>query len=207
MVSNYVQLLAKRYRGRLDADADEFIGYAVEGATRMQELIRGLLEYSRVGTRRKKLTETCCEEVLRHTLQDLRVVIAENAASITHERLPVVMADASQLQQVWQNLLSNTLKFRGQEPPRVHVAARRAGQEWVFSVQDNGIGLDPQCAERILGVFQRLHTRQHYPGTGIGLAICKKIIEQHGGRMWVESQPGKGATFYFTLPARDEAEV
>jgi PAS domain S-box-containing protein len=203
MVTNYVQLLAKRYAGRLDADADEFIGYAVEGTTRMQQLIRDLLEYSRVQTRPKAARETDCEELVRRALTTLRVAIEETGAVVTYDSLPVVMADASQLEQVWQNLLSNALKFRGPDPPRVHISAARQEREWVFAVRDNGIGIEPQFAERIFVVFQRLHSRQQYPGTGMGLAICKRIIERHGGRIWVESAPGKGATFYFTLPERE----
>ena len=201
MISSYVQLLAKRYHGRLDADADDFIGYAVEGTLRMKALIDDLLTYSRVDTQGKALAPTECEAVFRQALDDLQAAIAESGAVVTHDPLPAVMADRVQLRQLWQNLLSNALKFRGEEPPRVHVSARPEGRQWVFAVKDNGIGIDPQHAERIFVIFQRLHTREKYPGTGIGLAICKKIVERHGGRIWVESEPGKGATFFFTLPS------
>ena len=203
MVSSYTQLLAKRYRGKLDADADEFIAYAVEGATRMQTLINDLLAYSRVGMRGKPFERAPTADVLGQALADLQVALQEQAALVTHDDLPVVVGDASQLVQLFQNLIGNAIKFRGAAPPRVHVSARDAGREWVFSVRDNGIGFSPQFGERIFVIFQRLHTKAEYPGTGIGLAICKKIVERHGGRIWVESQPGEGATFYFTLPKRE----
>jgi light-regulated signal transduction histidine kinase (bacteriophytochrome) len=202
-VSTYVQILADRYRSRLDSQADEFIHYAVDGATRMQELIRDLLDYSRVQTREQELEETNCDELVAATLENLHLSIADSMAAVTVDPLPVVVADRSQLRQVFQNLLINALKFCGSEPPRIRIAAQRQGQEWVFSVRDNGIGLDQRYAERIFVIFQRLHTRREYPGTGIGLAICKRIIERHGGRIWVESEPEKGATFYFTLPKRN----
>jgi PAS domain S-box-containing protein len=200
MVSGYLQLLQRHYKGRLDTDADEFITYAVDGATRMQRLIHDLLDYSRVGTRQKALRPTDSEQVLARALDNLRLTIAESGAVVTHDPLPTVLADDLQLLQVMQNLLGNALKFRSQQPPQVHVTATRQGTEWVFAVRDNGIGLDPAYAKRIFVIFQRLHSRTEYPGTGIGLAICKKIIERHGGRIWVESAPGKGATFFFTLP-------
>jgi light-regulated signal transduction histidine kinase (bacteriophytochrome) len=204
MVRTYAQLLAERYRERLDADADEFIGYAVQGAGHMQQLIVDLLEYSRVQTRGQEFDRASCEELLSSVLGDLRTIMTESQASVTYDPLPNVYVDATQLRQVFQNLVSNALKFRGQEPPRVHIAAERQGSELVFSVRDNGIGLDQKQAERIFVIFQRLHTQREYPGTGIGLALCRKIIERHGGRMWVESEVGKGATFYFTLPAEEE---
>jgi PAS domain S-box-containing protein len=204
MVRSYVQILAERYRGRFDADADEFIGYTVEGATHMQQLIVDLLEYSRVQTRERETKATECEEILTYVLSNLRTAIEESGAVVTHDPLPVVFVDASQLRQVSQNLLGNALKFRSQEPPRIHIAAERRGEHWVFSVRDNGIGIDPRQAERIFGIFQRLHTRREYSGTGLGLAICRRIIENHGGRIWVESELGKGATFYFALPVGGE---
>ncbi len=203
MVSSYTQLLAKRYKGQLDADADEFIAYAVEGAARMQTLINDLLAYSRVGLRGKPFERTPTADVLEQALAGLQIALQEQAALVTHDNLPVVAGDASQLVQLFQNLIGNAIKFRGEAPPRVHVSARDAGREWVFAVRDNGIGFDPQFAERIFVIFQRLHTRAEYPGTGIGLAICKKIVERHGGRIWVESRTGEGATFYFTLPKRE----
>ncbi|MGH7962365.1 MAG: sensor histidine kinase, partial [Candidatus Binatia bacterium] len=198
-VNNFTQLLAKRYQGNLDADADEFMGYITEGATRMQQLIRDLLAYSQVGKQGQEFTPTDCEAVLERTLHMLQMRIEESGGQVTHAPLPTLAVDAGQLEQLFQNLIGNALKFRGPEPPRVHVSAQQNGRQWVFSVRDNGIGLDPQQAERIFQVFQRLHTRKAYPGTGIGLAICKKIVEQHGGRIWVESQPGQGATFFFTI--------
>jgi len=200
MVSSYTQLLARRYQGQLDAAADEFIAYAVDGANRMQTLINDLLAYSRVGTRAKGLESTDCPAVLDQALANLKVAIEQSGAVVTHDPLPTVMADKLQLIQLFQNLIGNAIKFHVEEPPRIHVSAELKGNEWVFSVRDNGIGIDPQYAERIFVIFQRLHTREEYPGTGIGLAICKKIVERRGGRIWVESQPGTGSTFYFTIP-------
>ncbi|MBI3779880.1 MAG: PAS domain S-box protein [candidate division NC10 bacterium] len=199
MVASFTQLLAKRYRGKLDAEADEFIAYAVDGATRMQRLINDLLTYSRVGRLGKPFELTDCEAVLDRTLADLRVTIEENGAVITHDPLPTLMADVTQLRQLFQNLIGNALKFRSDKPTEVRVGAERTDGTWLFSIRDNGIGIDPQQQDRVFVIFQRLHTRDEYPGTGIGLAICRRIVEQHGGRIWVESEPGKGATFYFTL--------
>jgi len=159
-----------------------------------------LLAYSRVGTRREPFVPVDCKEVLQQTLQDLRLAIEESRAVITYDPLPVVRASKLEFALLLQNLLSNALKFRATESPRVHLSAQQRSTEWLFSVRDNGIGIDPQHAERIFVIFQRLHTRQEYPGTGIGLAICKKIVDRHGGRIWVESAPGQGATFFFTLP-------
>lgn len=201
MVTAYMELLGQRFQGQLDAQAQEFIGYAVEGAQRMKALIEDLLAYSRVGRQGKPLTFTDSDAVVHQTLQSLQVQIAESGATVTSDPLPTVRADRTQLGMLWQNLLSNAMKFHGQEPPRIQISARRQGAEWVFSVRDNGIGLEPRHAERIFQIFQRLHTRAEYPGTGIGLAICKKIVERHGGRIWVESAPGQGAMFLFTLPA------
>jgi signal transduction histidine kinase len=200
MVARFTQLLQHRYQGKLDADADEFIGFAVDGAKRMETLIKDLLDYSRVSTRGLPPAETDCAPVFEQAVANLRAAIEESGARVTCRRLPVVRADASQLALLFQNLIGNALKFRGDRPPRVHVAARRERGAWVFSVRDNGIGIDPRHHERIFAVFQRLHTRAEYPGTGIGLALCKKIVERHGGRIWVESEVGQGSTFYFTLP-------
>ncbi|HMX89879.1 MAG TPA: ATP-binding protein [Nitrospira sp.] len=200
MVSSYTQLLAKRYRGQLDADADEFIAYAVDGATRMQKLIQDLLAYSRVSTGSQPFEPTPMGAVLSYAMDNLLSAIKESQAVITHDRLPTVRGDAKQLAQLFQNLLSNAIKFHGDQPPRIHISAQRREDEWLFSVRDEGIGIDPQFAGRIFVIFQRLHTRAEYPGTGIGLAICKKIVERHGGRMWVESETGKGATFWFSIP-------
>ena len=201
-VASYTKLLERRYRGRLDRDADEFIAYAVDGAVRMQRLIDDLLAYSRVGTRGKSFEPTDCEAVLDRALANLRVAIEESGAVVTREPLPTLMADGAQLAQVFQNLIGNAIKFRAPEPPEIHVSAARGDGEWVVAIRDNGIGFDPADAERIFMVFQRLHSHAEYPGTGMGLAICRKIVERHGGRIWVESEPGKGATFRFTVPDR-----
>ena len=200
-VAGHVQLLARRYQGKLDADADEFIGYAVEGTRRMQALIQDLLAYARAGGTAQEFTAVDCEALLQHTLDDLRRAIEEKSAGVTHDPLPTVRGDAKQLGLVFQNLIGNALKFHGQAPPRIHLSARQDGSQWIFAVRDNGIGIDAQQVERVFQVFQRLHPDSDYPGTGIGLAICKKIVERHGGRIWVESAPGQGATFFFTLPA------
>jgi light-regulated signal transduction histidine kinase (bacteriophytochrome) len=206
MVASYTQLLARRYRDKLDDDAREFIDYAVDGVQRMQGLISDLLAYSRVGSRGGTLVRTDLQAVLARTLDVLRTAIEESGAQVTYDPLPTVAADPVQMGQVLQNLVGNALKFRGPEPPRVHVGARREGGEWIISVRDNGIGIEPQYVQRIFVIFQRLHTRAEYEGTGIGLAICKKIVERHGGRIWVESTPGGGSTFSFTLPAGEPAE-
>jgi PAS domain S-box-containing protein len=202
MVAAYTQLLARRYRGKLDEDADEFIGFAVDGAQRMQELINDLLTYSRVGTRALELQAVDTARVVDQVVGDLAVAIEDTHASITHAVLPSIQGDPTQLRQLFQNLLANGLKFhRPGEPPQVHVSALPAGGAWQFTVSDNGIGIEPQYLDRIFVLFQRLHTRAEYPGTGIGLAICKKIVERHGGTMHVTSSPGHGTTFTFTLPA------
>jgi light-regulated signal transduction histidine kinase (bacteriophytochrome) len=199
MVASFTQLLARRYRGKLDKDADEFIGFAVDGATRMQTLINDLLAYSRVGTRGKPFAAVDCGAVLKMALDNLTSSMEESGATVTHGPLPTVMADEVQLTQLFQNLIANAIKFRGQALPEIHLSAEKQDTHWLFAVRDNGIGIAPEQRERIFKVFQRLHHRSEYPGTGIGLAICKKIVERHGGRIWVESQPGQGATFYFSL--------
>jgi signal transduction histidine kinase len=201
MVASYVQMLAERYQGKLDADADEFIRYAVEGARRMQALIQDLLTYTRVGATTQEFTAVDCEALLQDTLGNLQLAIKESGVAVTHDPLPTVRSEGKQLGPVFQNLIGNALKFRSTVPLRIHISARPDGRQWIFSIRDNGIGIDPRHAARIFDVFQRLHTRTEYPGTGIGLAICKKIVERHGGRIWVESELGKGATFLFTLPA------
>jgi PAS domain S-box-containing protein len=200
-VTSYVQLLAKRYKGKLDADADEFIGFTVDGAVRMWNLVNDLLTYSRVGMRNNELEPTDSDTILAQSVNDLKVAIEESGALVTHDPLPVVMADRSQLEQLFRNLIGNAIKFRGSEPPCVHISASRNGNGWTFSVRDNGIGIAPEYSDRIFVIFQRLHSREKYAGTGIGLAVCKKIVERHGGRIWVKSDLGKGATFYFILPA------
>jgi len=200
MVANYTQLLARRYKDKLDQDALDFINYAVDGAVRMQGLINDLLQYSRVGTRGKKFAPVDCSDVLGTAIANLRRSIEESRAIITNEDLPTIVADGAQLAQLFQNLIGNALKFHGEEAPRVHISCRQDNGEWLFSVTDNGIGIDPQYKERIFIIFQRLHGLSEYAGTGIGLAICKKIIERHGGRIWVDSELGKGAKFSFTIP-------
>ncbi|MDD4858761.1 MAG: MASE3 domain-containing protein [Dehalococcoidales bacterium] len=202
MVSSYVQLLGKRYEGKLDSDADEFINYARDGAARMQRLITDLLAYSRVGTRGKEFEEMELEIALANALDNLKVVINDKRATITHDPLPRVFADSGQITQVFQNLIDNAIKYQGSEPPRIHVSVKVNGDECICSVKDNGIGIAPEYHTKLFLLFQRLHTKREYPGTGIGLAVCKRIIERHGGRIWVESQPGAGSTFYFTLPLK-----
>ena len=200
MVSSYVQLLERRYRGRLDQDADKYIGFASEGALRMQRLINDLLAYSRVGTRGKSFEPVNLETVLAQALDNLHLAIKEKNAVITHDPLPMAYGDSGQLTQVFQNLIDNAIKFRSEQPPKVHISARIEGNECVCSVRDNGIGIAPEFINRLFTLFQRLHTRREYPGTGLGLAICKRIVERHGGKIWVESRPGEGSTFYFRIP-------
>jgi PAS domain S-box-containing protein len=201
MVASYTQLLAKRYKGRLDSDADEFIAFAVDGAERMQGLIQDLLAYSRAGTSGRALREISSEDALQAALTNLRATIEESGAVITHDGLPTITSDDRQLTQIFQNLVGNAIKYRGAATPHIHVAVANGGSnEWTFSVRDNGMGIDPQYFERIFVLFQRLHGRQQYEGTGIGLAICKKMLERLGGRIWVESQPQQGSIFHFALP-------
>jgi signal transduction histidine kinase len=210
MVAAYTQLLAERYRGKLDENADKFIGYASEGALRMQSLIQDLLAFSRVG--RNGSGRVDCDAVMKEVLMTLGPAIQESGAVVTHEKLPEVWANRSQMAQVFQNLVGNAIKFRGKEPPAISVQAEKAGQQWLFSVSDNGIGIAPEYAENIFVVFQRLHGRTEYPGNGIGLAICKKIVEHNGGKIWVEPRAGHssghssghgsdhGSVFKFTMP-------
>jgi PAS domain S-box-containing protein len=206
MVASFTQLLAKRYQAKLGPDADDFIGYIVGGAIRMQNLINDLLSYSRVGRAGRAFAPTDCAAVVAAVCSNLRKTIEESAAVLTIDPLPTVRAEESELLQLFQNLLGNAIKFhRDNEPPRIQVGARRLGSEWLFWVRDNGIGIEPRYAERIFLVFQRLHGQEQYPGTGIGLAICKKVVQHHGGRIRVESEPGRGSVFYFTLPAREES--
>ena len=204
MVASYTQLLASRYKGKLDADADEFIDFAVDGCNRMQRLIQDLLAYSRSGTDGKALQKRSSEDALNNALKNLSGTIAESGAVVTHDALPVITTDDTQLAQVFQNLVGNAIKYRGTAVPTVHISAARTDlDEWTFSVRDNGLGIEAQYFERIFILFQRLHGRTEFKGTGIGLAICKKIVEGLGGRIWVESQVGKGSTFYFALPGKD----
>ena len=199
MVASYVQLLERRYKGKLDADADEFIAYAVDGANRMRGLIDDLLTYSRVARLGKPFEPTDLESTLKIVLLNLQASIKENNAIVTHDKLPVVVADGGQLVQLLQNLIGNAIKFHGKDPPHVHVSAQAKENEYLFSVCDNGIGIAPEYYDRLFKIFQRLHTREEYPGSGIGLAVCKRIVERHGGRIWIASQVGKGSTIYFTL--------
>jgi light-regulated signal transduction histidine kinase (bacteriophytochrome) len=204
MVSSYTQLLARRYRDKLDSDAEEFIGYAVDGARRMQAQINDLLAYSRITTRGNRFEPTDCSAICQQAVSNLAAAIDETAAVVTSDPLPTLKADASQLVSLFQNLIGNGIKYHGEQPPRIQVCAVQRGEEWLFSVSDNGIGIEAQYTERIFVIFQRLHGKTEYPGTGIGLALCKKVVERHGGRIWVESEPGKGSTFYFTLPRNDQ---
>jgi light-regulated signal transduction histidine kinase (bacteriophytochrome) len=200
MVSSYTQLLAKRYHGRLDTDADEFIGYAVDGAKRMQTLLHDLLEYSRVGTRGKPFSLVNCDNVVEQAVANLKVAIEEGGASVTHDPLPTIMADEGQLVRLFQNLIGNGIKFHREDPPTVRISAKARYGVLVISVSDNGIGIDPRHYDTIFEIFRRLHTKEEYPGTGMGLAICKRIAERHGGSISVQSIPGKGSTFHVTIP-------
>ncbi len=202
MVGSYTQLLQRRYSDKLDGDAKEFLGYAQEGATRMRELIDDLLAYSRVGTRAGAFQMVDLNALLDRVLANLRTAIEDSHGEVTHGPLPEVEGDPTQLAQVFQNLIGNGLKFHGANPPHVRVTAERQGSDWRFSVKDDGIGIAPEYQDRIFVIFQRLHTREEYPGTGIGLAVVRKVVERHGGRIWVESsgRPGEGTTFFFTIP-------
>jgi signal transduction histidine kinase len=200
MVSSYMQLLERRYKDQLDERADKYIDYAVDGAARMQRMVNDLLAYSRVMTRAKALEPTECERAWSEALANLRKSLEESGAEVTHDPLPTVRADPAQLIQLFQNLISNAIKYRRDEQLRVHVSAAREDGRWLFSVRDNGIGIETEYTERIFVIFQRLHGKGEYSGTGIGLAVCKKIVDRHGGRIWVESECGKGSTFYFTIP-------
>lgn len=205
MVASYVGLLERRYRGRLDSDADDFIEFAVDGARRMQALLTGLLDLSRVGTRGRELEPTESGAALQDALINLEQAIGEAGAQVSHDPLPTVLGDRVQLTQLFQNLVSNAVKFNASGKPRVALTVRRAGSMWEFAVADNGIGIDPAHFDRIFQVFQRLHTRDVYEGTGIGLSVCRKIVERHGGTIWPESAGGQGATFRFTLKAVEAA--
>ena len=200
MIISFLQLLSRRYSGELGDDADEFITFAVDGATRMEGLIEGLLEYSRVGTQGKAYETVAFEDVFEKALNNLTVALEEAGAEVTHDPLPTLKADDVQLGQLLQNLIGNAVKFRGEDAPRVHVGAEEKDEEWLFSVSDNGIGMDPEGRDRVFEIFQRLVAREDYEGTGIGLSVCKKIVERRGGRIWVDSALGEGSTFYFTVP-------
>jgi chemotaxis family two-component system sensor kinase Cph1 len=208
MVCSFLQLLERRHKPSLRTEEVEFIDYAVKGAKRMEALVDGLLEYSRVGATNRAFKPTECNQVLDRTLANLKVAIEESQAIVTHRPLPRLVVDGVQIAQVFQNLIGNAIKFRRQgEVPRIDISATPRALEWVFSVRDNGIGIDPEHKDRIFVISQSLHSWEDYPGTGMGLAICKKIVERHGGKIWVESEPGEGSTFYFTIPAGPEASA
>jgi len=200
MVSSYTQLLGKRYGDRLQGDAQEFMAYIVDGAARMKQLIEDLLAYSRVGTRGKEFRSVSMDRVVERARVNLRAALEESGVELTADALPEVYGDEMQLVQLLQNLIGNAIKFRAAANPRIHISFSQKENEQVFAVQDNGIGIEPQYFERIFMVFQRLHDKGQYPGTGIGLAICKKVVDRHHGRIWVESAPGEGSRFVFTLP-------
>jgi signal transduction histidine kinase len=204
MIKSYLKLLEERYKEKLDEKAKDFINFAVDGAERMQKLIDGILAYSRVETKGKPFKPVNTEKVLNTTLKNLKVVIEETKAKITHSKLPVVEGDETQLVQLFQNLIGNAIKFHGSKPPEIHISAKNGNEEWIFCVQDNGTGIESENTERIFMLFQQLHARDEYGGTGIGLAVCKRIVERHGGRIWVESEPGKGSKFFFTIPTGGE---
>lgn len=200
MVTTFTQMLGQRYKDKLDPDANQIIDFAIDGAIRMQSLIHDLLIYSRVGRQSQYFEQTDCEEVLDRALSNLQLLIEETNTHIYRDSLPTVMADKSQLIQLFQNILNNAIKYRREDPPNIKIGVRSEDDYWLFWIKDNGIGISPQYFERIFLIFQRLHTRQEYPGTGIGLAICQKIIQRHQGKIWLESELGKGSTFYFTIP-------
>jgi signal transduction histidine kinase len=203
LVESYVQLLVKRYRGQLDDKADVFMGFILEGTNRMQKLINDVLLYSRVEARAKQLKSVDADSVLERVRLGLRLDIESSGAVVSNDLLPTVLVDETQIYQLFHNLVANALKYRGEEPPEIHVSARYEESDWLFAVRDNGIGFDPKYAERIFLMFQRLHGRDDYDGTGIGLALCQRIVERHGGRIWAESEEGKGSTFYFTIPGKE----
>ena len=199
MVASYTQLLAERYQQKLDEKAQKYIFYAVDGATRMQGLIQDLLAYSRVTTRGGSMKPMDSREALDAALSNLQVAVADSGAVITHEGLPKVCADKTQLTQLFQNLISNAIKFKGDDPPKIHISAQKKDLLWEFRVEDNGIGIESGYEEKVFIIFQRLHTRREYPGSGIGLSLCKRIVQRHGGKIWFESEPGNSTVFYFTL--------
>jgi PAS domain S-box-containing protein len=204
VVAGFLGLLAKRCQGKIDPKGEEYIDQAMKSVKRMEQMIDDILSYSRISTRGQEFKSTDCNAVLDQVLEDIKLAIEENGVSITRDPLPTVMADSTQLARVFQNLIGNAIKFRGDRPLEIRVGAERLENEWRFFVQDNGIGICSKDCERIFLMFERLHDKSKYPGTGIGLAVCKKIIERHGGRIWVESEPGQGSTFNFTIPAHTE---
>jgi light-regulated signal transduction histidine kinase (bacteriophytochrome) len=207
MVSSYLELLEPRYKDKLDSDAEDFINFAVDGAQRMHKLIADLVAYSRVNTRGNEFEPTDFNQVVDRALAATNGTANGSAAVITRDTLPTLFADGMQVEQLFGHLINNALKFQNNRRPRIHIGAEQRAGEWVFFVRDNGIGIDPDVSDRVFLVFQRLHSRGEYGGTGMGLAICQRIVERRGGRIWVESEPGKGSTFYFTMPQRAEARA
>ena len=204
MITSFLQLLQRRYENQIDSDANEFIQFAVDGAARMQELVNDLLTYSRIGRKTGKFEYVNTEDILKQITFDSRLLIEENNAHINYDNLPLVWADYTQMVQVFQNLISNSIKYNEQENPTINISAEKKVNDWVFKVEDNGIGIDPKHRVHVFKIFQRLHGRDEYDGTGIGLAIVKRIVEQHGGMIWYESKPGEGSIFYFSIPQGDE---
>jgi light-regulated signal transduction histidine kinase (bacteriophytochrome) len=204
MIASYTQLILRRYGDRFDGNAKEFMDFIVDGATRMKQLIEDLLAYSRVGTHGTEFKTTDCKAAVQKALANLRAAIESSAGTVTHDSLPTVNADEFQLVQLFQNLIGNALKLRGAQTPNIHISSQDKADAWTFAVKDNGIGIDAEYFDRVFMVFQRLHNRTDYPGTGIGLAICKKVVDRHGGRIWIESEAGIGSTFWFTVPKKRE---
>jgi signal transduction histidine kinase len=202
-VEGFVNLLSRRYKGQLDTTADEFIEFIVDGVKRMHVLIKDLLEYSQIGAKEIHWKPMESELAVTQALANLKTAVEESSAIVTYKALPRIVGDPAQMSSLFQNLIGNAIKYRKEETPKIHISAEREGDRWLFSVNDNGIGIDPNNSDRIFVVFQRLHTREEYEGTGIGLAICKKIVERHNGDIWMESEPGKGSTFYFTIPDQE----
>ncbi len=200
MVGSFTQLLKRRYKGKLDEDADDFIDFIIDGAQRMKDLIDDLLAFSRLNTQAKEFEPVLMDVALSDVLNNLKTSISYNKAQITYDKLPAVNGDPSQMNQLLQNLIANAIKFCGDEPPQISISSQDLGDQWLFCVEDKGIGIQPQYQEQIFSIFKRLHTREEYEGTGIGLAICKRIVERHNGKIWVESEFGKGSNFYFKLP-------
>jgi light-regulated signal transduction histidine kinase (bacteriophytochrome) len=207
MVKSYLELLSRRYHNQIDSDADQFISFALDGATRMQQLVSGLLAYARVGTQSEVVHTINSAASLEAACANLHMAITESGAEITVDSLPRLEADGLMMTQLFQNLIANSIKFRSQDPPRIHVGVQDTGEGWQFRVSDNGIGLPPHFASRAFQIFQRLHSHSKYPGAGLGLAICKRIVEWHGGEIRVESQPGQGSTFIFDIPARESVDA
>lgn len=206
VISNYTQLLTMRYQGQFDEDANDFAEFIVDATKRMQGLINDLLLYSRVETKGQAFKTTDCNKSVEMAVSNLALAIEENDATVTADELPVVFADSSQMLQVFQNLISNAIKFRSSERPHIQISAQKSDHCWHFTISDNGLGIDMKYADRIFVIFQRLHSREQYPGSGIGLAICKKIVERHGGMIWIESKLGQGTTFHFTVPTSQEGQ-